>query len=82
MLGPAHPSLALSLSNLSYLHSDRRGADAAQPLAERALEIQESAYGAAHVELAYGLISLGRAQAALGDYDGARATLERALALR
>lgn len=45
LLGPNHPQLADSLSNMAILYSQSGNHDKALPLYERALKIYEAAYG-------------------------------------
>ena len=57
---------------------DPRGA---RPLLERALAIDEAAYGPDHPDVATDLSNLAHILQALGDLEGARPLQERALAI-
>ena len=53
----------------------------ARDMLERALAIQERAYGPDHIEIAPALFSLGKVHVALGDNAKAREFFARALAI-
>lgn len=58
LLGPSHPDLADSLSNLAILYNQRGDFERAQPLYERALRIYEAVYGPSSTEVAHTLTDL------------------------
>ena len=55
---------------------------AARATLERALAIEEAAYGPDHPDVAITLTHLGTVQGLMGELPTARATLERALAIK
>ena len=81
-MGPNHPHVSVSLNNLAGLLRMQGDNEAAKPLYERALGINERAFGEDSIKLATLLGNLAGALADLGDLDGALALQERALALR
>ncbi len=80
-LGPAHPSVAGDAYSLGSLYIRQGRFAEAEPLLERSVTLYESA-GVPDLDLARSLHALGVAQHALARYEGARVTLERALAIR
>lgn len=57
-LGPDHPDVAESCSNLAILYNQQGDSAKAQPLYERALAIYEKNYGPDHPEVAHTLTDL------------------------
>ena len=66
---------------LELAYQELGDAARAKELYERALAIQEAAYGADHVTVALTLVCLGNAYADLGDAARAKALHERSLAV-
>lgn len=60
LLGPLHPSTAVSLNNLAGLLHSCGAYDQALPIYKRALKIKEKAYGADHPEVASTLNNIGK----------------------
>jgi tetratricopeptide (TPR) repeat protein len=81
MLGPSHPSTALSLNNLAGLLQAIGEYSQAQSLYERALAIHEQVLGPDHPDTARSVNNLAGLLYATGDYAGARPLFERALVL-
>ena len=75
-------NVAGALTNLGSAHADLGDAARAKELHERALAIQEAAYGADHVNVAPTLGNLGIAYQELGDAARAKELYERALAIQ
>jgi eukaryotic-like serine/threonine-protein kinase len=81
-LGPEHPDLGLVHTNLGdVVAALGRHAEAARHQ-ERALELLEPLLGSDSAELGFPLTGLALARIELGDVEGARAAIERAMALR
>lgn len=80
ILGPAHPDVATSLSNLGLVWSDKGDLAKARELHERALAIRERTLGPHHPHVASSLDNVGGVARAMGEYETARALHERALA--
>src|SRR5688572_4187794 len=78
-LGPDHPDVATTLSDLGSVLHALGDLDMARAHLERALRIRERALGPDHPDVATTLSNLGSVLRALGDLDMARAHLERAL---
>ena len=57
-LGPDHPDVAESLTNIAILYNQRLEFAIAQPLYERALRIYEAARGPDHADVAHCLTDL------------------------
>ena len=57
-LGPDHPDVAESLTNIAILYNQRLEFAKAQPLYERALRIYEAARGPDHADVAHCLTDL------------------------
>lgn len=57
-LGPDHPDVAESLTNIAILYNQRLEFAKAQPLYERALRIYEKARGPDHADVAHCLTDL------------------------
>jgi CHAT domain-containing protein/Tfp pilus assembly protein PilF len=81
-LGPRHPAVAKSLTNLAMLYQARGAYAKAEPLAIRALAICEKALGAMHPEVAKSLNNLAELYDAQGAYAKAEPLYIRALAIR
>jgi CHAT domain-containing protein len=81
-LGPDHPQVATTLSQLSSLLMSQRNYAESEASAQRALSIREQALGTNNDRVAGTLINLGEAQLALGRYAEAEATLRRAVEIR
>jgi tetratricopeptide (TPR) repeat protein len=79
ILGPEHPDVATTLSNLGLVVGDTGDYAKAQELHERALAIRERALGPDHPNVASSLDNVGGMARALGEYETARALHERAL---
>ena len=80
-LGPDHPGVADTLSNLGDACYSLGKADRARSLFQRALIIEEREYGPDHPKVATSLVHLGYAWYALGEPARARALFERALTI-
>lgn len=81
-LGPDHPDVAESCSNLAILYNQKGDAARAQPLYERALAIYEKQYGPDHPEVAHTLTDLAVLHLEAGRDGVGRPLLERALAIQ
>ncbi len=79
VLGPWHPDLATSLTNLAIQRTLEADPDRARPLFERALAIREKAFGPNHLSVAATRQSLAGLLMTLRDDAGASTLLERAL---
>jgi tetratricopeptide (TPR) repeat protein len=79
-LGPEHPDLAYSLSNLGNLHRDMQEYTQAKAMYERARPIWERV-GPEHPLTARNLFNLGVVTEALGQDDEAKPLYERALSI-
>ncbi|HET6763689.1 MAG TPA: tetratricopeptide repeat protein, partial [Longimicrobiaceae bacterium] len=77
--GPDHPILATFLNNLALAHADRGEQGEARVLLERALAIDTAAYGVLHTSVGRDHHRLAETLIALGDGDGARTHLARAV---
>jgi tetratricopeptide (TPR) repeat protein len=78
----AEPLLvAAALVNLAVAYTELGAPAQAEPLLERALDVEESVLGPHHPDLAPTLIDLGTAVHARGDLPRARALFERAIAV-
>ena len=82
VLGPEHPDVALSLSNLANVHLYQGRYADAEALYERALQIREQTFGADHPLVATSLNNLASIYKERGQDDKARPLYERALAIR
>ena len=81
-LGPNHPDVATSLSNLSLLY-DRQGRYAdAELLYKRSLGIRETALGPNHPAVALSLNNLAYLYQEQGRYSDAEPLYKRALAIK
>ena len=82
VLGPWHPGLATSLTNLALQRTLAADPSGGKPLLERALAIRERAFGPDDLSVAATLGSLAGVLMTLRDDAGAKAVLERTLAIR
>jgi nephrocystin-3 len=80
-LGPDHPDVASSLSNLAALYQAQGDYPRALPLFERSLAIRERALGPDHPDVAMILSELACLYHAQGDYPRALPLFERASAI-
>jgi tetratricopeptide (TPR) repeat protein len=81
-VAPGHRRANLDGTALGELRTDLGDTARAKELLERALSIQEAAYGADHVNVAHTLGNLGKAYADLGDAARAKEVRERAKAIK
>ncbi|GFR45564.1 hypothetical protein Agub_g6958 [Astrephomene gubernaculifera] len=81
-LGPDHPDVAESCSNLAILYNQKGEYERALPLYERALRIYEQHYGKNHPEVAHTLTDLAVLHLEQGREDVGRPLLERALVIQ
>lgn len=82
MLGPEHPETAETLSDLSLLYFYEKNSAAAAEFAQRALPLEEKAYGVDSLPVSTTLNRLGISERDLGKFTEAEANLKRALAIR
>src|SRR6266540_2626787 len=80
-LGPDHPHVAGSLSNLANIYYFRGDFAKAEPLYERALAIREKALGPDHPDVAASLNNLASIYNLKGDFEKAESFYQRALAI-
>jgi tetratricopeptide (TPR) repeat protein len=80
-LGPEHPDVATSLSNLALLYDDQGKYAQAEPLFHRALAIDEKALGPNHPGVVTDLNNLAALYCEQGKYAQAEPLYERALAV-
>lgn len=81
VLGPDHPSTAVSLNNIGDLLRSQADLAGARSYYERALAINEKTLGTANRETATNLNNIGVALRQQGDFAAARSYYERALAI-
>jgi serine/threonine protein kinase/Tfp pilus assembly protein PilF len=81
-LGPDHPDVAATLSDLAYVLWRKGDFTRAKGLQEQALAIREKRLGPDTAEVANGLHDLGSLNYTQGNYAEARRLLERSLAIR
>ena len=81
-LGPTHPDVATSLTNLATLYQTQGQYTEAAPLYQRALAIRERALGLAHPLVATSLHALAEFYRVQGQYAEAAPLHQRALAIR
>lgn len=81
-LGPSHPAVGESLSNLGVLYQTQGAYARAEPLFIRALDILEKAVGPMHPDVATSLNNLAVIYEAEGAYAKAEPLLVRALDIR
>jgi tetratricopeptide (TPR) repeat protein len=79
-LGPEHPNVATSLSNLAGLYQAQGRYADAEPLLKRALAIQEKALGPDHPDVARSLNNLATLFTAEGRYADALPIVQRTIA--
>jgi tetratricopeptide (TPR) repeat protein len=82
VLGPGHPLVALTLSNLAAVLADVKEYEMARPLLERSLAIHKKVYGPANWRTSYVLTNLADVLSRQGERAAARPLLERALVIR
>ncbi|EIE20654.1 hypothetical protein COCSUDRAFT_30401 [Coccomyxa subellipsoidea C-169] len=82
VLGPTHPDLADSLSNLAILYNQQGDFGRAQPLYERALRIYEAVYGSSSTEVADTLTDLAVLHLEQGNDAAGRPLLQKALIIQ
>jgi CHAT domain-containing protein/tetratricopeptide (TPR) repeat protein len=80
-LGPDHPAVAQSLSNLAFFYSNLGDYAKAEPLYKRSLAIYEKILGPDHPAVALSLNSMAVLYLNLGDYEKAEPLLRRSLAI-
>jgi CHAT domain-containing protein/tetratricopeptide (TPR) repeat protein len=78
-LGPAHPSVALTLTTLAAANRRIGATEGVRAMYERSLEIREKAFGPVHADVADSLDRLGEFLAETGDYAAARQVYLRVL---
>mmetsp|Transcript_16128 Transcript_16128/g.44039 ORF Transcript_16128/g.44039 Transcript_16128/m.44039 type:complete len:886 (+) Transcript_16128:261-2918(+) len=81
-LGPRHPDVAESCSNLAILYNQKGDTARALPLYQRALAIYEKHFGPDHPEVAHTLTDLAVLHLEQGDDAVGRPLLERALVIQ
>ena len=81
-LGPDHPQVARTLTNLGIVQHERGELAAAEASETRALAINEKAFGPDHLEVAITLGNLGNMQRERGELAAAEASHTRALAIK
>jgi tetratricopeptide (TPR) repeat protein len=81
ILGPEHPDVATTRSNLALVVADTGDLARARRLHEDALASRERALGPEHPNVASSLDNLGGVARALGEHETARALHERALGI-
>jgi CHAT domain-containing protein/Tfp pilus assembly protein PilF len=82
VLGPEHPDVAQSLSNLAFLFSSMGDYDGAEPLFQRAVAIAEKALGREHPILSVYLENLGNVYIEMQNYARAEPLYRRVLTIR
>ena len=80
-LGPHHPDLAITITNLANLYTEQGLYGRAEPLYLRALAVKEKALGPHHPSFAHSLNNLALLYQAQGQYARARPVFQRALAI-
>jgi serine/threonine-protein kinase len=81
IVGPAHPQVATTLTNLGLLQQRMGHFQESLATLQRALEIQEEAVGPESPDVGTALNNLGATQCELGQYEAATATYRRAIAI-
>jgi tetratricopeptide (TPR) repeat protein len=81
-LGPDHPDVATSLSNLALLYQAQGKYEQARPLYQQALAIQRRALGPDHPDVAKSLSNLAGLHQAQGKSEQAESLLQQALAIQ
>jgi tetratricopeptide (TPR) repeat protein len=80
-LGPNHPDVASSLSNLALLLCDTKEYEQARPLLERAVSICEKELDIEHPYMTASINNLAALLRTMKEYSAARTLLERTLAI-
>ena len=80
-MGPNHPDVAKSLSNLAQLYRNLGDYAQAEPLYKRSLATLEKALGPDHPDVAISLNNLAQLYRNLGDYAQAEPLYKRSLAI-
>ncbi|MET0594973.1 MAG: serine/threonine-protein kinase [Polyangiaceae bacterium] len=81
ILGPRHPQVATTLTNLGLLYQRMGDFPKSLETLERSLQIQEQSVGPESHEVALALNNLGATQCELARYDDAVGTYRRAIAI-
>jgi len=81
-LGPDHPDVAITLSDLGNVQWHKGDLAKAKALLDQALTIREKQFGPDSAEVANSLHDLGTLNYTQGNYGEARGLLERSLAIR
>jgi eukaryotic-like serine/threonine-protein kinase len=81
VLGPDHPEVPKTLTNIATVHLERGDYDGALPFFQRALSSYEAVLGPHHPELISVLNNFGNLRSRRGEIDEALALFDRALAL-
>jgi len=82
VLGPYHPDVAQSLTDLALLYLGQGKYERVEPFHQRAHTIFECALGPAHHHVATSLNNLAKLYLAQGRYEAAEILMQRALAIR
>ena len=82
LLGPGHPSTAMTLNNLAVTFAELGRNEEASSAQQRALSMLESSMGTDHPQVATALDNMGHKFLLDGDSARARTYFERALAIR
>ncbi|MCA9705391.1 MAG: tetratricopeptide repeat protein [Myxococcales bacterium] len=82
ILGPSHPKLQESLTNLAIVHARSGRYQQAKEQFERVLDLHERTLGPAHPRVAGALNNLGNVLRDLGEYERSRDLHKRALELK
>ncbi len=78
-MGPDHPDVGITLTNLANLYTEQGKYAEAEPLYQRALRIWEQALGPDHPQVAYPLNGLANLYKEQGKYAEAEPLYQRAL---
>ncbi|MBW2368561.1 MAG: tetratricopeptide repeat protein [Deltaproteobacteria bacterium] len=81
-VGPDHPDVTTSLSNLALLYHTQCRYALAEPLLKRSLAIQEKALGPDHPDMVTGLNNLAMLYETQGEYALAEPLYKRALGIK
>jgi tetratricopeptide (TPR) repeat protein/class 3 adenylate cyclase len=81
-LGPDHPDVAESLSNVANLYFVQADYARAEPLCKRSLTIREEVLGSDHPDVAESLHNLAELYLKQGKYDKGESLSKRSLAIR
>jgi CHAT domain-containing protein/Tfp pilus assembly protein PilF len=82
VLGPDHPDVARSLSNLATFYTDQDRYADAEPLFKRSLSIREKVLGSSHLDVATSLVDLAGLYREQGRYADAEPLYRRSLNIR